>query len=93
MINSGREWDWMDNTTKTNKMKTPMQVMDEIVSTMELKAYPRKHQLLKLSSGSLKDVEERELRDAFEAGRNSVKGIDREISKRKSKEYYNKRFK
>jgi hypothetical protein len=35
MINSGREWDWMDNTTKTNKMKTPMEVMDEIVSTME----------------------------------------------------------
>ena len=54
-------------------MKTPMEVMDEIVSTMELKAYPRKHQLLKLSSGSLRDVEERELRDAFEAWRNSVK--------------------
>jgi Cys-tRNA synthase (O-phospho-L-seryl-tRNA:Cys-tRNA synthase) len=92
MINSGREWDWMDSTTKTNKMKTPMEVMDEIVSTMELKAYPRKHQLLKLSSGSLKDVEEKEIRKAFEAGRNSIKGIDKEISKRKSKEYYNKRF-
>jgi hypothetical protein len=93
MINSGREWDWMDNTIKTNKMKTPMEVMDEIVSTMELKAYPRKHQLLKLSSGSLKDVEEKEIRKAFEAGRNSVKGINPDISKRKSKEYYNKRFK
>ena len=92
MINSGREWDWMDSTTKTNKMKTPMEVMDEIVSTMELKAYPRKHQLLKLSSGSLKDVEEKEIRKAFEAGRNSIKGTDTEISKRKSKEYYNKRF-
>jgi Cys-tRNA synthase (O-phospho-L-seryl-tRNA:Cys-tRNA synthase) len=93
MINSGREWDWMENTTKTNKMKTPMSVMDEIVSTMKLKAHPRNHQLLKLSSGSLIQVEEKELRRAFEAGRNSIKGTDTEISKRKSKEYYNKRFK
>ena len=73
-------------------MKSPMHTMEEILKTTPLKHSPRAKELLTISVSTLRTVEERMYREVYEAGRNSIKGADPNISKRKSEEYFNKKF-
>lgn len=74
-------------------MKTPMHTMEEIILGMSLRANPQSKELLKMSADILRTMEARMVKEAFEKGRNSIKGSDHEISKRKAGEYYNNKFK
>lgn len=73
-------------------MKSPMATMEEIVQGMSLKANPQAKQLLSISASTLRTIEERMCREAYEAGRNDIKGVDPKISIRKSGEYFNNKF-
>ena len=73
-------------------MKSPMHTMEEIVKGMSIRANPQAKALLCLSASTLRTVEQRLYREAYEAGRNDIKGLDPKISERKSGEYFNKRF-
>lgn len=74
-------------------MKSPMHAMEDIITSHKMTHSPRTKELLKMSVAVLIGAEEKMIREAYEAGRNEMQGVNPEVSERKSQEYYNKKFK